>query len=159
MIPRPDHISPHQWDMMTDAEQREEWALLANEADIPARVAPPQPRPGQPRAIKQRWRVVKPATVREAFQYDPETGCVYKVVVRRCVSHNMPDQVLVDPRPAGSPHLSECLVIRHGGRLWYVHRLAWLLMTGEEPRGQIRHRNGNRRDNRWENLELFVNSA
>ena len=40
-----------------------------------------------------------------------------------------------------------------GGRRYYkAHRLIWKLMTGENPTGTIDHINGDRDDNRWENL-------
>jgi hypothetical protein len=34
---------------------------------------------------------------------------------------------------------------------FYAHRIIWKWMTGEEPR-QVDHINGDRADNRWENL-------
>src|SRR5690606_4203223 len=33
-----------------------------------------------------------------------------------------------------------------------LHRLAWLWMTGTMPRWSVEHINGDRSDNRWENL-------
>lgn len=35
----------------------------------------------------------------------------------------------------------------------YAHRVAWVLMTGKWPDGEIDHDNGIRTDNRWVNLK------
>ena len=44
-------------------------------------------------------------------------------------------------------------VLTCGGRKYYkAHRLIWKLVTGKEPKGTIDHKNGNRDDNRFENL-------
>lgn len=38
------------------------------------------------------------------------------------------------------------------GKRYLAHRLAVLWMTGHWPRGNVRHRDGNRSNNRWNNL-------
>jgi HNH endonuclease/AP2 domain len=53
---------------------------------------------------------------------------------------------------AGSPCRAGYTRIKVDGRLYGAHRLAWLYMTGQWPRSEIDHRNGDRGDNRIENL-------
>lgn len=43
-------------------------------------------------------------------------------------------------------------VIRLNKRDYFVHRIAWLYVTGSWPRFFIDHLNGKRADNRWTNL-------
>lgn len=54
---------------------------------------------------------------------------------------------------AGSLNKSLGYVLLHvDGRKYYAHRLAWLYMNGRMPEGVIDHRDGNRANNRIENL-------
>jgi len=38
------------------------------------------------------------------------------------------------------------------GKTIYAHRAAWAIQTGDWPEGVIDHVNGDKKDNRWENL-------
>lgn len=44
------------------------------------------------------------------------------------------------------------LQVRLEGKLWMLHRLIWLKMTGALPKGEIDHINGIRDSNEWSNL-------
>ncbi len=76
---------------------------------------------------------------RERLAYDPDTGAFYRNKTRKTVGY-----------------LSHKGYIRIDiGKNWYSgHRLAWLMTHGEWPTEQVDHINGNRADNRIENLRL-----
>ncbi|CAH0445688.1 hypothetical protein LMG10661_01872 [Ralstonia syzygii subsp. syzygii] len=54
--------------------------------------------------------------------------------------------------PAGAVLSNGYIGIRIDGVRYLAHRLAWLLIHGEWPQGEIDHINGSRHDNRIENL-------
>lgn len=79
----------------------------------------------------------------ELLEYDPDTGVfTWKVNRGGCKAGDI----------AGSDHNRGYWQIRVKGCRWLAHRLAFLLMTGAMPAGDVDHINGNRADNRWCNL-------
>ena len=81
--------------------------------------------------------------LKEFTEYDPDTGIFrwrklsgYKGFVGKTI---------------GSVHSCGYLEARIAGRRCFLHRAAWLYVTGEMPR-YIDHINGDRTDNRWVNL-------
>lgn len=48
--------------------------------------------------------------------------------------------------------------VGYNKRLYYAHKIAWLLMTKKWPTHEIDHKNGNGSDNRWENLRPCTRS-
>lgn len=99
----------------------------------------------------------------DAFAYDPQTG---KFIWKdRPVSHfpNADYYRRWRTRCLGKPALCQ----KHGngylsGRLFdrnvYAHRAAWAIYYGRMPEGQIDHINGDRSDNRIENLREVSNA-
>lgn len=79
----------------------------------------------------------------EVLVYDPETGSLNWRIARP----GAPKGALVGTRTADGYTQVEV-----DYRLYRVHRVAWLLMTGEWPHHFIDHINGMRADNRWKNL-------
>lgn len=94
--------------------------------------------------------------LRECFDYDPESGAL--VWKHRPVSHfkNEAGAVSFNSRFAGRP-------VTNVGKNGYItmsicdhpylaHRVIWKLVTGRDPVEMIDHIDGNRANNRWENL-------
>lgn len=98
--------------------------------------------------------------LRECFSYDPETGAF----TWNCRPvHHFPDAETAfhwNARYAGQPALTtDCKghlkgQVMHAGRRYriFAHRVAWKMVTGEDPKDQIDHISGDKRDNRFANL-------
>jgi HNH endonuclease/AP2 domain len=53
---------------------------------------------------------------------------------------------------AGRRHLSGHISIEVNGKTYYAHRIAWLFMTGQWPKDEIDHIDGDPSNNRFDNL-------
>lgn len=80
--------------------------------------------------------------VRAALDYDPSTG----VFIRKSKNPRW------FGKPAGTLVGSGYIYIHVAGRSIPAHRLAWLCVTGEMPRGHIDHIDGDPTNNRISNL-------
>ena len=78
--------------------------------------------------------------VRAAFNYDPATGELQRLFKNGTV------------KTVGSLHKSGYVQVAFDGRVYYAHRLIWLIVHGCWPTGEIDHKNGIRSDNAWTNL-------
>ena len=85
--------------------------------------------------------------LRSLYSYSPETGDFIRLTsaymnpagsIAGTFDKDGYRQISIGPRKAT--------------KIYKSHRLAWLYMTGEWPKGHIDHINGNPSDNRWCNL-------
>jgi HNH endonuclease len=94
--------------------------------------------------------------VREFLDYDPETGLMMwkrrKRYWFRTDGSFRTWNTRYAGKPAGFDHNAGYLDIAIYGRKYLAHRLIWLWMTGRWPSNQIDHWDGNRRNNKWDNL-------
>lgn len=77
------------------------------------------------------------------FLYCPDTGLITRLVRQG----NYPVGSVV-----GGLRANGYLYTKVSGKQVLVHRLAWLLHTGDQPPAQIDHINMDKSDNRWANL-------
>jgi hypothetical protein len=81
--------------------------------------------------------------LKELVNYDPNTGVFAWKKIRPGVSSS---------KKFGSLKPSGYIVVLINKKLYRLHRLAWLYMTGEWPENEIDHINGNKADNRFCNI-------
>lgn len=96
---------------------------------------------------KRAARARRPLTaerLRELVSYDPMTGVMHR---KRSISN----KTKIGDEIAGVQQ-DGYLLGSVDGRQYLVHRLAWLYANGAWPNGDIDHINGQRTDNRIENL-------
>lgn len=94
--------------------------------------------------------------LRELFDYNPETGqFIFKPRPREEFHDFRASRVFESKcagKTAGWRHGAGYTAIRVDGRDYLAHRLAWLYSHGEWPPHEIDHKNGDRSDNRLQNL-------
>lgn len=96
--------------------------------------------------LTRKTKIAKPAItaerLRETMTYNPETG-EFIWLIRKGRNREF---------VAGTPSIDRYVTIMVDGVAYFAHRLAWLYMTGEWPRGYVDHINGTKDDNRFANL-------
>jgi hypothetical protein len=98
--------------------------------------------------LNQTKSQLKQSDLHELLFYDPLTGVFTWSKNRRGVITN---------KSLGTDNGFGYLRITVLGKSYYAHRLAWLYVYGEFPKNQIDHINGNKNDNRIENLRDVSN--
>ncbi len=82
--------------------------------------------------------------LREILEYNQESGTI---VWRSAFSRRVPAG-----HAAGTINSNGYRIIRINDKGYTAHRLAWKIVTGDDPENDIDHINGIRSDNRWSNL-------
>lgn len=77
------------------------------------------------------------------WRYEPDTGHLYWLKAKPKVSPSL---------RAGSVKQDGSVKVGLQGKRFFLHRIAWVLMTGDAAPAVIDHINGDPGDNRWLNL-------
>jgi len=95
-------------------------------------------------------RILTQEYLNELFNYDPETGYLTRKITRSN-RNKVGDRV-------GSKHKSDrktYLRVNIDKKRYYVHRVIWLLVTGDWPI-EVDHEDGNGLHNWWDNLRDVI---
>lgn len=84
--------------------------------------------------------------IKQLLDYDPETGYLTWKETRRFRKKGA--------RAGCVDSLGYRVICMAGNSGYKAHRLIWKFVTGEEPQGTVDHINGDKDDNRFENLRL-----
>ena len=93
-------------------------------------------------------RIIRPLEgLEKVLRYEPDTGEFFWLIDR-------PRKTKAGEK-AGHFNKTGYLEIRYNKKTFQAHRIAWYLQTGEDPKGMtIDHINGNRADNKFNNLRM-----
>jgi len=89
--------------------------------------------------------------LKEYVTYDPESG-IFRMAKRRRRTTRQIGDVLGSKTKAG--YFETCIEQKR----YYLHRLAFLYMTGEMPSGIVDHINRDKSDNTWTNLRIVTHT-
>lgn len=92
-------------------------------------------------------RIPIPDIVTKLVKYDPETGVLSRKTTRE-VKFSQSTEHVYHKRISPGGYIS----IWIKGTTYYGHRIAWFLMTGEQPPVDIDHRDRDKGNNKWSNL-------
>lgn len=92
------------------------------------------------------------AELKKLVKYDPDTGVFTLVKWRRRTTRKVGEE-LGSLTKLG--YLETCI----NQKRYYLHRLAFLYMTGSLPEYSVDHRNRDKSDNRWANLVCVNHQA